>query len=152
MEVEVTAVSVALARRVVTQVAPQELPLFPAISNQYQERRARPNGSGDERLGFGAGEVVTLLTPIILIVCTEVGPYLVQAVGETLKERGKRLISDRLDAWFGADKDDRPTFSAEQREEVRARAYKKARQLKLDADQAHLLADAIAGSLAIKQA
>jgi hypothetical protein len=145
-----------LARQVVAQVAPHEASLFPAMSAQFRLILARPTRSvRDDRLAFGAADAVALLTPLILTVCAEVGQYLLVELKETLKERGAATLTARLKAMFdraaGVEQGP-PTFSTEQREQVRAIAFKKARQLNLDADRAHLLADAVVGSLASAQA
>jgi hypothetical protein len=53
----------------VSRMAPEELPLYPSLADQFQDaKRARKSNksSDDQILGFGAGEVVTLLTPVIL--------------------------------------------------------------------------------------
>lgn len=141
-------VTIALARRVVAEVAPQELPLFPSISAQLAAEPARGNGPRDDPLGFGVGEAAALLTPVILAICAEVGQYLVAAVGESLKERGKDALAARFDSWFGASEGgDTPTFTEAQRAEVRRIVQRKARELRLDAGRANLLADAVVGSL-----
>jgi hypothetical protein len=64
-----------VARDIVAQTAPQELPFFRATSVAYfknPEKALKQQTGKDEMLGFGGGEVVTLLTPIVLTMMTEV--------------------------------------------------------------------------------
>lgn len=58
-----------IGQELVSRIAPEELPLYPSLVSQFQDaKRARRSkaSSDDQILGFGAGEVVTLLTPVIL--------------------------------------------------------------------------------------
>lgn len=79
------------SRDFITQIAPQELPLFRAASDIYFKDPARfgktPTGSADKMIGFGSAEIVDLVTPIVLIVVGEVVRFAVRELGVALKSR-----------------------------------------------------------------
>ena len=51
----------------VSRLAPEELLLYPSLVSQFQSRDIdRDEGSRDQILGFGTGEIVLLMTPMIL--------------------------------------------------------------------------------------
>lgn len=138
MSTAVQELSIELGRRLVAQHAPRELGFYPAVAAQYRQLGRLGSQAGDDiKVGFGAAEGA-LLSSAILAICAAVGEQLLAA----LTERGVAALTQRLG---GASTG--PAFSAEQREQVRQVAYKKARQLSLDTAQARLLADAIVGNL-----
>ena len=58
-----------LGRELVSQLVPEELPLYPSMLSQFQgarRGRGRKASSDDQLLGFGAAEALTMLTPVIL--------------------------------------------------------------------------------------
>jgi hypothetical protein len=92
-----------LAREMVVQVAPQELPLFRATSQAYFQnpnKLFQGQSPKDEMLGFGAGGAVTLLTPFILSILTEVVKYLASEFASTLKSEGAGYINEMVKASF----------------------------------------------------
>jgi hypothetical protein len=105
-------------------------------------------------LGFGAAEAVTLLTPVILAVSGDVIKFLVAEAQKALQSESSSLINETVKAWFGKfrqtdEKKTPPPLTADQLEQVRKIAIKKAQQLKLSEKNTKLLADAIVGSLAV---
>ena len=92
-----------IGRDLIRQLAPEEMPLYRANSEAYFED---PEGalSGqqgkDEMLGFGAGQVVSLLTPIVLSVAVEVVRFVTAHAKESLKEEGASLIQDTVKRMF----------------------------------------------------
>ena len=85
-----------VARTLIEEIAPQEMPLFQATSAAYfkNPRRARGGQSGrDEMLGFGAGEGATFLTPIILITATKVIEFAMGPAQEVPKTGLSGLMS-----------------------------------------------------------
>ena len=72
-----------IARDLVGQIAPHELPLFRATSAAYFRRSARSlktQGARDEMLGFGTDTAVTFLTPIVPAVTNEVVEFVAASV------------------------------------------------------------------------
>jgi hypothetical protein len=148
-----------VARDVAAQIAPQELPLFRAISEAYfkdPDRVLDQRAARDEPLGFGVGEAVSLVLPIVLAVASEVVLFLAAEVKKAVgAESGKLTIeaTKKLFKRFRAADQGQPPVSPltpEQLAHVRKLAFEKARLLKLPEPQAQLLAEAVVGSLAIK--
>jgi hypothetical protein len=148
-----------LARDVIVQAAPQEVPLFRANSEAYfkdPQKALQPRGGKDEMLGFGDGGLITFLTPAVLMVTTEVVKFLAEEVKKSLKTEGTGVVNEVVKGLFkkfrpqgAAPKDDRvPPLTPAQLAQVRKLALEKAHQLKLSDDKAALLADSILGSLA----
>ena len=146
-----------VARDIVAQTAPQELPLFRATSAAYFKKpdQALKNQTGkDEMLGFGTGELVSLLTPTVLIVVTEVVTFLTVEVKKAVATESASLISDQVKKLFKkfhpeAEKEqsDPAPLTREQIARVHKLAYERFLQLKLSETQANRLADAITASL-----
>ncbi len=150
-----------IARDVVGQIAPQELPLFRATSEAYfKNPREVLEGKKprDETLGFGLETAVAFLTPVVLAVATEVVKFVAERIKESLKEEGAGIVTELIKKMFkrfrstGEERGKAPALaplSPEQLAQVRQRAIEKACQLNLPEVQARLLADAIVGSLAV---
>jgi hypothetical protein len=120
-----------LAREVVSDIAPQELPLFRIESTAYLEtspQMLKSQSRRDDIFGFGTGPAVTFLTPIVLAVVTEAAKFLVQAGIKTLKDwRGKA----------------EPQLSSEQMTRLRERIVEVARELNLRKEQEQPLAESV---------
>ncbi len=97
-----------VARSLIEQIAPQELPLFRATSAAYfkNPRRALGGQSGrDEMLGFGSGDEVTFVTPIILVAATKVVAF---ASGSTSQEAHKKGLSGLLGSFMRKQQQNEP--------------------------------------------
>ncbi|MFQ6013946.1 MAG: hypothetical protein ACE5NP_00710 [Anaerolineae bacterium] len=152
-----------VARELVAQTAPQELPLFRATSEVYfkDPEKALKGGAGkDDMLGFGLAAAATFLTPVALAVASEVVEFVAEEVKESVEEESEELIDDAVKKVFKKfrreeEKKDKekeeppspPPLTPEQLEEVRELALEKARQLNLSESQAELLADSLVGDL-----
>jgi hypothetical protein len=93
----------ALAKDLVAQIAPQELPLFRATSQAYfqnSDRLLKGQDPKDEMLGFGVGESVTLLTPFILSILVEIVKYLSNEFASTVKTEGASYINEMVKQSF----------------------------------------------------
>ena len=155
-----------LARDLVAQMAPQELPLFRANSANYfknPDKALQPQTGKDDMLGFGAGEVVTLLTPYLLAVLTEVVTFIVEEVKKSAKTQGTNVINDMVKQMFKkfqpqpTTQEQKPAPSApplthDQLAQIRQLAFEKSRKLKLSGRQSAMLADSIVGSLVLAPA
>ena len=159
--------TIALARRAVADVAPQELPIFGPTSRAYFEDPKRAAGqpsTAEDMLGFGAevGLALTYLTPAALEVARSVAAYLSGEVIGALKEEAgpriralvRRLLGEGSPAEGAVTpKTDSETEEAaelltrEQLGRVREVALETARRLRLSDDRSTTLADAIVGSL-----
>src|SRR3569623_1972065 len=80
-----------VARDIIAEIAPHELPLFPAVSSAYLANPAaalkRPRGA-EAALGFGTEFVPAILTTIVLYVLSE--------VLKTLAEAARKAVADSL--------------------------------------------------------
>ena len=130
-----------VARQVVAQIAPDELPLFRATSEAYfrdPRRAARGTSGGDSLLGWGEGLDPAYLTPIVLPVVGLALSFVIDQsrdlnVGGTLTS-----LRERLAALENA---------ADVRDRLRQLAFVQGRQLHLTDSQATNLASALVNSL-----
>jgi hypothetical protein len=152
---------VELARSLVRDVAPQELPMFRASSALYlkdpgKAQQQRKSGS-DDLLGFGAGVDLTLITPVALAVATEVIKFLATEIARAAKSEASPIIQTQVRRLFSrlpgsipeANPSKPPALTRQQLEQVRSIAYDTACRLNLSTDQARLLADSTIGGLAV---
>ena len=147
-----------VGRDLIADLAPQELPLFRANSEAYfknPEKALQGQIGKDEMLGFGAGDAVVLLTPIVLAILNEVVKFVIDELKKSVQNESAAWIQQTVKALFKklpqVEKDDKkkpPALTTDQLAQVRTIAFDKARQLKLPAQRAALLADAVVGSLA----
>lgn len=142
-----------LARAGVERAAPEELPLFPAMSEAYHRDPAslERGGGKDDVLGFGVDAALTLVTPIALAVARDVVGFVVEQLRKRAREEGESAIDRLVERLVGRDEPEPagpPVLSREQLAHVRTLALEKALQLKLPLPKAELLADSLAGSLA----
>jgi hypothetical protein len=120
-----------LAREVVNDMAPQELPLFPTVSTAHIQNPTQvftSQSRRDDIFGSGVDIVGTFLTPIVLAMVTEVAKSLVQAGAKALQNwREKR----------------EPQLSSEQMARLCERIVEIARELNVREEQAQPLAEAV---------
>ena len=147
-----------LARDLISQTAPQELPLFRANSEAFftnPEKLLAGQKGKDEMLGFGVGEAVAMMTPTVLAVTGEVVKFLMEELKKTAKDESTALVGETVKKMFKKfrpeeKKENSPApLTPEQLAQVRELALKKARHLKLSDARCKLLADALVGSLAV---
>lgn len=149
-----------IARDIVSQMAPQEIPLFRANSELYfkdPQKALKSQEGSDDMLGFGTGEAVAYLTPIILTVSFEVVKFVTEEVKKSLKTESTNAINEAVQRMFkkfrpipvtGQAEDPAPTMlTVEQLREVHQRAFEKACQLRLSEAKARQLADSLVGEL-----
>jgi hypothetical protein len=150
-----------IAREIIEDVAPDELPMFGMASRAYLSNPERINASGgaaDEMLGFGGGEI-EMLTPVIFSVTSAVVSFLVAAVVSAAKSETESVVKAQVRQMFkrftpaavaATPAASAPiTLTREQLIEVRRVAYDVASGSGLPANQAALLADSTIGQLAL---
>lgn len=147
---------VAVSRDVVTSIAPEESVLFRPVSAAYFEHPERlSRGPRDDMLGFGVGEVVVTLTPVVLTVVSETIVYLRGELAKTVARDAVAALDVKVKALFRrfhqgqGPAEPVPALSHDQLAEVRRLAFEKARVMRLSEERANLLADAVVGSLAV---
>lgn len=148
-----------VARDQVERIAPQEVAIFPLLSEAYfqdPDKALAAQGGQDEMLGFGVEAGVVLLTPVVLTVTREVVEFVAGEVLESIQTQSSGLINEfvrKIFKKFRREGEARgeelpPPLTREQIVRVREIALEKGRQLRLTPSQAALLADSLAGSLA----
>lgn len=159
-----------ISRRVVIDVAPLEKRSFNAISEAYfknPEKALKGEGAKDELMGVGGvGELIILLTPIILEVVKEVLKDLlkdsvkapIQKHGSTLLEK-IRIFVGKLFGTIASQPaqpqylqlliplKDKNLLSKDQMKHIHKRAYESSLKLGVDANKATQIADSIISSL-----
>lgn len=139
-----------LGRELVSHLAPEELPLYPSLLGQFQGAkggRRRKASSDDELLGFGAAEIVTMLTPVILNFTNCFWQALMAEAAEDSAHGVLAYVRSHLPGHHEAGRGARQ-LTSDQLHLVRTVAEREARRLDISGKQAGLLADAMVGVLA----
>jgi hypothetical protein len=140
----------ALAEAALERAAPEELAVFDETAEEFF---AAPDAvlnpkRRDEAVGFGLD--LALLTPAVLAAATSVVRFLLGVVAEAVHDEAKATIADRLRRLLSHAGDAAPaSLSPEQLRRVRDLAYQRVKATGADEAQASLVADAIAGGLAV---
>ncbi|HMI98670.1 MAG TPA: hypothetical protein VK488_02445 [Gaiellaceae bacterium] len=143
-----------VARGLVAQTAPQELPLFRAMSEAYfkdPQKVLEQKQGKDEMLGFGV-EIAMFVAPVALEVAKTVVTFLVAELRKSAEKEASGAIQERVHELFHRDTgggEPQPGLTREQLARVHEVALKKASELKLPKPQADLLADSVVGSLSV---
>jgi uncharacterized protein YneF (UPF0154 family) len=146
-----------LARDLVAQIAPQEIPLFRAQSEAYfkDPAKALKGETGkDGMLGFGAGEAASFLTPIILAVVVGTIKYITEEVKKSAATDNPKETADIVKEMFKKFRrpekskvEPTPTLTPEHLQEIHQKVIIQAGQLKLSESRSKQLADALISSL-----
>lgn len=145
-----------LARGVVAQTAPHELPVFRATAAAYlEDPEGVETAQKDEMLGFGV-EAVAALTPCVLAIARAVVEFVVEEVAKVLKDQSAgtiqrvvRRLFRRPDTMEDPGLPAPPKLTEDQLRRVHQVALEKGAAFNLPPSQAQLLADSMAGSLAL---
>lgn len=139
-----------IARDLIAETAPQELPLFQATSEAYfknPQKLLKNQADKNEMLGFGVVEVVStvIASPIVINIVNEA----VHLIVEEVKEAGlfKRLFGKSHSA-KEEQKNTRP-LTPELMQQIHQMTLEKAVQYKLPRTQAEHLADSLVAKLAM---
>jgi hypothetical protein len=147
---------VVVSRDLVATVAPEEVALFRSVSTAYFDAPERLRRvPKDDMLGFGVGDVVVALTPIVLSVMTEVLAYLRHEVAQTASKDVAGALDHSVRGLFrrfhhGDQAPAAAGLTQEQLAEVGRLAFEKARAMRVPEGRARLLADALVGSLVLR--
>jgi hypothetical protein len=140
-----------LGRELVSDLAPEELPLYPSLLSEFQGAKRGHGGkksSDDQFLGFGAAEALTMLTPVILAFASSVWQALVAEAAQSAARGVVEYVRSHLPGHHEA----APPLTADQLELVRTVAEREARRLGVSEGQAGLFAEAMIGVLTGPQA
>lgn len=93
-----------VTREILAAQFPEELPLLRAQSQAFfddpekaLERKAK---GGEEMLAFGPGEAVALVTPVALAVVTDLIPYMLEQVRDSIKNESEPYIKQSVRRLF----------------------------------------------------
>jgi hypothetical protein len=140
-----------IGRQLVSHLAPEELPLYSSMLNRFlggKAGRRRKRSSDDQLLGFGAAEVVTMITPVILsFSCSFWDALVAQAAQDSVHTVVEYVKAHR--PGHHEDGGAPPPLTADQLQLVRTIAEREARRLDIPEKRAALLADAMVGVLAV---
>jgi hypothetical protein len=132
---------VELARTAVTELAPEELPVFDPVSERCArdpERGLAIGRARDDILGFGVDVALPLLTPVAVAVAAEVLREVAVRTAAARRRRARSVVEGPA-----------PRLTPEQLAEIHAVALRKARAARLSEPRATALADAVVAALAI---
>ena len=144
-----------IARDVLAELAPQEMPIFEAASRAYFADPAaalKQSRSKDSALGFGV-ESVVFLTPVVLQVLSEVCEFLRQVAGKAveagLAEEIPQIIKKMFRKLHSAEPDSPSVLSREQIALIHGNVLAAAKRLRMPAEKARSLADAVTSRLVL---
>jgi hypothetical protein len=139
-----------VGRELVSHLAPEELPLYPALLSQFQGAkggRGRKAASDDQLLGFGAAEALTMLTPVILNFTFCFWQALMAEAAKNSAHGVLAYVRSHLPGHHKAGQGP-PQLTPDELQLVRSVAEREALRLDLSKKRAGLLADAMVGVLA----
>jgi hypothetical protein len=147
-----------VAHDILSEIAPDELPIFPAASRAYAADPAaalRGLGVKDEALGFGLEALAAAATPVVLIVVTEVFQFLTGVAAKAATDGLTQEISQIVKAMFKRFRSSAPsTPSVLTRDHIAAihdNVLLAAQRLRLPQDKARALANAVTAQLVLKE-
>jgi hypothetical protein len=142
-----------IARDVLEELAPQEMPIFPAASRAYFADPAaalKQSRSKDSALGFGVDSFV-FLTPVVLPVLSEVFEFLTQvaekAVEGGLAKEIPEIVKGMFRKFHSSEPESASVLTKEQIAFVHGKVLAAAKRLRVPPDQARSLADAVTARL-----
>jgi hypothetical protein len=155
-----------VAREVVAECAPEELPLVNGLSrfdDRTVRRRLAQQGGHREPLGFGVDAAAVLVVSIVWTAIQDTADTMVRATAESAIQRAvrwlgaasRRLLRPLFRGWSSGGPRKReplPHFGGRELAEVRRRVLESARENGLSQHRAERLADCVAVRLAIGSA
>jgi len=138
-----------VGRELVSNLVPEELPLYPSLLSQFQGAKdgwGRKGSSDDQLLGFGAAEAVTMLTPLILSFTRAFWEALVAEAAQDSVHAVVDYVKAHRPGHHGPGGSPRQ-LTPDQLQLVRTVAEREARRLDISGKRAGLLADAMVGVL-----
>ena len=133
-----------LARSVVSEIAPSELPLFEIMSKSFaaNPKRVRIRRGGDEELGFGIAESAMLVTPVALAAIREIALFLAEDFAKALSHAAADAVAARITKLFRREAGT-PPLTDSQIASIRTIVVEAAQTSKLGETQTTLLVDTL---------
>lgn len=141
-----------IARDVLEELAPQELPILPAAARAYFANPAaalKQSRSKDSALGFGVDSFV-FLTPVVLPVLSEVFEFLREVAEKAVEAGLAKEIPEIIKGMFRRfqpSEPGSPVLTTDQIAIVHGKVLAAAKRLRLPRDEARSLADAVTARL-----
>jgi hypothetical protein len=139
-----------ISKRIVTQLAPEELALFDELSEAYftDPRPPQPIEWTGQRLGFGLNNPLPAATQATLAVVTMALSYMLTEVYTTTQEENPLLFKQKIRQLFDPQHKTEELTPA-QLQQLQHLAVKQAERFGLDIDKAEQMAKTLVGSLAL---
>jgi hypothetical protein len=132
-----------LARDLVATIAPEELPLFAAMSKAWFADPARvQTNEGDDVLAFGVAEAAALLSPVLLAAAAHSLNYAGEEVGRNVATASVGWLREQLRRLFHR-QDSGVSLDAQQIAQIRAITLETARKFRIPKAKATEIADAV---------
>jgi hypothetical protein len=145
-----------VAREVLFEIAPQEMPIFPAASRAYFAdpqsalKQAQPK---DDVLGFGVDALAVVVTPAVLYVLSKVFELLTGVAKKAIEDGLAKEISEVIRAMFKKFHSSRSEIPSVLTREhiglIHSNVLQAAKKLRLPAQQAQALANAVTAQLVL---
>ncbi|MEU0822438.1 hypothetical protein [Streptomyces mirabilis] len=141
-----------VVRDVVAEVAPEELPLVAGLA-EFDDatvvRRLGGRGRRSQTLGFGLGEIATLVTPVLWLALDQATQRIVGTVVDGMVGRARSALRTLLRRPAGAVVV--PPLTREQLADVRESVLEMAVQRGLEEERAVTIADAVVARLVLAE-
>lgn len=145
-----------VARDVLAEIAPQEMPIFPAASRAYFADPAavlEQSRSKDNVLGFGTEALAVLFTPAVLLVLSETLEYLTRVATKATADGLTKEIPEAIKAMFkrfhSSPADTPSGLTREHIALIHGNILATAKKLRLPAEKAQSLANAVTAQLVL---
>jgi hypothetical protein len=148
-----------VARDIVADIAPHELPIFPAVSSAYLADPAgalRRRRSAESALGFGTEALSALATIPVLYILSELLKGLAEAATKAVADSLAKEATAVVKAAFKRFREPgqrpvAPALAEAQLAAIRGKIVSAGRDLQLPADQVEILVKAITAQLAVTE-
>lgn len=151
-----TALVTDVARDVLSEIAPQEIPILVAASRAYfadPTAALRQASSKDNVLGFGVEAAAVVVTPAVLLVMSEALDFLTRVAKKAIEEGLTAEIPQVIKAMFRKFHSSTPAvpsvLTKEQLALIHGNVQLAAKKLRLSPDQARSLANAVTAQLVL---
>jgi len=148
-----------IARDVLSEIAPQEIPIFAATSRAYfanPEAALQHLRSKDNVLGFGTDVAGLLFTPAVLLVLSETFQYLLRVATSATADGLAKEIPELIKAMFKKFQSSQPdtpsVLTREHIASIHGNILVSAKTLRIPAEKARSLANAVTAQLVLPKA
>jgi hypothetical protein len=137
-----------VSKGIVAEVDPEELALFDELMESYFANPQPSSTERDDPLGFGLGQLVSLVTPAAGAAVSAVLTYILNEVIKTAQEEGAKAVTKRIRDWLNA-KPVAKALTGAQLQRIQEITIQQAELFGMNPTKARLMARALVGSLAL---